>query len=91
MPEENRHTGESKPDRTVLRFGAFRLLRSERLLFDGDRPMRVSSRAMDILLALVSSPVDIQPRRIDLTCLARHVRRGREPACGYFRAAPRTR
>ena len=56
MLEAHRHTGESNPDRTALRFGPFRLLKSERLLLDGDRPVRVSSRAMDILLALVEQP-----------------------------------
>src|SRR5579863_3599499 len=56
MLEEHRHTGESNPDRTALRFGPFRLIRSERLLIDGDRPVRMSSRAMDILLALVEQP-----------------------------------
>ena len=37
MQEENRHTGESNPDRISLRFGPFRLLRSERMLLDGDQ------------------------------------------------------
>ena len=56
MLEEHRHPGESSPDRTALRFGPFRLIRSERLLLDGDRPVRMSSRAMEILLALVEQP-----------------------------------
>jgi len=56
MQEENRHTGESNPDRISLRFGPFRLLRSERMLLDGDRPVRVGGRAMDILLTLVEQP-----------------------------------
>ena len=56
MQKENRHTAEHTPDRTALRFGPFRLLRSERMLLDGDRPVRVGSRAMDILLALVEQP-----------------------------------
>ena len=56
MQKENPHTAENQPDRTALRFGPFRLLRSERMLLDGDRPVRVGSRAMDILLALVEQP-----------------------------------
>jgi predicted ATPase/DNA-binding winged helix-turn-helix (wHTH) protein len=56
MLEAQRHIGESDSDRTALRFGPFRLIRSGRLLLDGDRPVRMSSRAMDILLALVEQP-----------------------------------
>ncbi len=39
-----------------VRFGQYRLLRSQRLLLDGTRPVPISSRAMDILLALVERP-----------------------------------
>ncbi len=56
MQEDDRHTDDGEPERTALRFGPFRLLRSERLLLDGDRPVRVSGRALDILLALVEQP-----------------------------------
>jgi DNA-binding winged helix-turn-helix (wHTH) protein len=34
-------------------FGPYRLLASQRLLFEGDKPVRLGSRAFDILTALV--------------------------------------
>jgi DNA-binding winged helix-turn-helix (wHTH) protein len=36
-----------------ISFGPFRLLADQRLLFEGDRPVRLGSRAFDILAALV--------------------------------------
>jgi predicted ATPase/DNA-binding winged helix-turn-helix (wHTH) protein len=36
-----------------LSFGPFRLLPAQRLLLEGDKPVRVGSRALDILIALV--------------------------------------
>src|ERR1700692_895861 len=41
-----------KPERTFL-FGPFRLSTSKRHLSDGDRTVRLGSRAMEILIALV--------------------------------------
>ena len=38
---------------TLLRFGPFRLLPARRLLLDGDRPLRIGSRAFDLLVILV--------------------------------------
>jgi predicted ATPase/DNA-binding winged helix-turn-helix (wHTH) protein len=43
---------ENKGDRAIL-FGSFRLLPRQRLLLDGDRQIRLGSRALDILIALV--------------------------------------
>jgi len=40
-------------DRRVISFGPFRLHIQERLLLEGDRPVRLGSRAFDILAALV--------------------------------------
>jgi len=37
----------------AISFGPFRLLPAQRLLFEGDKPVRVGSRALDILIALV--------------------------------------
>jgi DNA-binding winged helix-turn-helix (wHTH) protein len=37
----------------VLSFGSFQLLPDQRLLLEEDRPLRVGSRALDILVALV--------------------------------------
>jgi predicted ATPase/DNA-binding winged helix-turn-helix (wHTH) protein len=49
-------TGESGTrllDARAISFGPFRLLAAERLLLEGDRPVRLGSRAFDILAALV--------------------------------------
>jgi predicted ATPase/DNA-binding winged helix-turn-helix (wHTH) protein len=40
-------------DRQEISFGPFRLLTEQRLLLEGDRPVRLGSRAFDILAALV--------------------------------------
>src|SRR5277367_691206 len=37
----------------ALAFGSFRLLPSRRLLFDGETPVRLGSRALEILIALI--------------------------------------
>ena len=37
----------------AISFGPFRLLAARRLLLEGDKPMRLGSRAFDILTALV--------------------------------------
>jgi predicted ATPase/DNA-binding winged helix-turn-helix (wHTH) protein len=48
------HTGEKKErDQTVFGFGSFRLLPRTRQLLENDRVVRLGSRAMDLLLALV--------------------------------------
>jgi len=44
-------------------FGPFRLVAVERLLLDGDRPMRLGSRALDILIALVECPGELVTKR----------------------------
>jgi DNA-binding winged helix-turn-helix (wHTH) protein len=40
-------------------FGSFRLLSSQHLLLEGDKPVALGSRAMDILLALVERPGEL--------------------------------
>jgi predicted ATPase/DNA-binding winged helix-turn-helix (wHTH) protein len=40
-------------DGRVISFGPFRLLEADRLLLEGERPVRLGSRAFDILVALV--------------------------------------
>jgi DNA-binding winged helix-turn-helix (wHTH) protein len=40
-------------DEYVISFGPYRLLASQRLLLEGDQPVRLGSRAFDILAALV--------------------------------------
>ena len=37
----------------AISFGPFRLLPAQRLLFEGDKPLRLGSRALEILIALV--------------------------------------
>ena len=44
------------PQGQSLCFGPFRLLVAQRLLLEGDRPVRLGSRALDILIALVERP-----------------------------------
>lgn len=46
---------------TQLRFGPFRLLPRRRLLLDGDRPLRIGSRAFDLLVILVERAGEIIP------------------------------
>src|SRR5690348_3912962 len=40
-------------DRRAVSFGPYRLLATQRLLLEGDKPVRLGSRAFDILTALV--------------------------------------
>src|SRR5260370_32376796 len=40
-------------------FGSFRLLPSRRLLLDGETPVRLGSRALEILIALVERPGEL--------------------------------
>ena len=52
------------PDTTsTLRFGPFRVLRPRRLLLEGDRPIRLSSRAFDVLLALIDRAGEVVDKR----------------------------
>jgi predicted ATPase/DNA-binding winged helix-turn-helix (wHTH) protein len=40
-------------------FGSFRLLPAQRLLLEGDQPLRLGSRALEILIALVERPGEL--------------------------------
>jgi DNA-binding winged helix-turn-helix (wHTH) protein len=40
-------------------FGTFRLLPAQRLLLKGDQPLRLGSRALEILIALVERPGEL--------------------------------
>ena len=40
-------------DGRTISFGPFRLLAAQRLVLEGDKPVRLGSRAFDILAALV--------------------------------------
>src|SRR5229473_1031434 len=46
-------------DGRAISFGPFRLLAARRLLLEGDNPVRLGSRAFDILAALVERPGEV--------------------------------
>ena len=46
-------------DEYAISFGPYRLLTEQRLLLEGDRPVRLGSRAFDILAALVERPGEV--------------------------------
>ena len=43
----------------AISFGPFRLLPDRRLLLEGDKPVRLGSRALDVLIALVEHPGEV--------------------------------
>jgi predicted ATPase/DNA-binding winged helix-turn-helix (wHTH) protein len=47
------------PDEQAISFGPFRLLRRQRLLLEAGEPVPLSSRALDILIALVERPGEL--------------------------------
>src|SRR5258706_13736034 len=49
-------------DGGAISFGPFRLLAAQRLLLEGDNPVRLGSRAFDILAALVERPGEVVGR-----------------------------
>jgi DNA-binding winged helix-turn-helix (wHTH) protein len=51
--------GESASGEESFLFGSFRLLPRQRLLLSGDEPVRLGSRALDILIALVERAGDL--------------------------------
>jgi predicted ATPase/DNA-binding winged helix-turn-helix (wHTH) protein len=56
MSVEHREQG---PREQVLGFGPFRLLLRRRMLMEGERPIRIGSRALDILFALLERPGEL--------------------------------
>src|SRR5271166_735952 len=46
----------------AISFGPFRLLPAQRLLLEGDKPVRLGSRALDMLIALVEHPGEVVGR-----------------------------
>jgi DNA-binding winged helix-turn-helix (wHTH) protein len=46
-------------DGHTVSFGPFRLLAGQRLLLEGDKPVRLGSRAFDILAALIERPGEV--------------------------------
>ena len=57
VPERGRGAG--APLERAISFGPFRLLPDRRLLLDGDKPVRLGSRALDVLIALVEHPGEV--------------------------------
>src|SRR5216684_6960485 len=47
----------------AISFGPFRLLAAQRLLLEGDNPVRLGSRAFDILAALVERPGEVVSKK----------------------------
>jgi predicted ATPase/DNA-binding winged helix-turn-helix (wHTH) protein len=45
--------------RSEIRFDSFRLFPARRLLLDGDSPVRIGSRALDLLIALINRPGEL--------------------------------
>ena len=52
-------------DGGAISFGPFRLLAAQRLLLEGDRPVRLGSRAFDILAALVERAGEVVDKKED--------------------------
>src|SRR5258706_3609869 len=50
-------------DGGAISFGPFRLLAAQRLLLEGDNPVRLGSRAFDILAALVERPGEVVEKK----------------------------
>lgn len=48
---------------SAILFGPFRLLTTQRLLLKADRPVRLGSRALDMLIALVKRPGELVTKR----------------------------
>jgi DNA-binding winged helix-turn-helix (wHTH) protein len=51
------------PNREVVSFGRFSLVESERLLMKEGAPIELGTRALDILIALLSRPNEIIGKR----------------------------
>src|SRR6202047_4519483 len=49
-------------DERAISFGSFRLLPSQRLLLEGDQPVRLGSRALDILAVLADNAGRVVPK-----------------------------
>jgi DNA-binding winged helix-turn-helix (wHTH) protein len=49
----------SDPAEYEISFGPFRLLRARRLLLEGDKPVLIGGRALDLLIALVERPGEV--------------------------------
>jgi DNA-binding winged helix-turn-helix (wHTH) protein len=62
VPQKASALGESNRSYAVL-WGAFRLFARQRLLLEDDRPVNIGSRALDILIALITRPGELVTKR----------------------------
>lgn len=53
MPPRARAWAEQPVDGEVIEFGPYRVYPEQRLILDGDRPLRIGRRALDVLLVLL--------------------------------------
>jgi DNA-binding winged helix-turn-helix (wHTH) protein len=73
MPAANEPRPASNGERGFA-FGSLRLLPSQRLLLEGDKPVRLGSRALDILTVLAENAGRVVPKdRVDRQSLAEHL------------------
>jgi hypothetical protein len=56
---ETVQTAGSRANTIEISFGSFRLLPAQRRLLDGNKPVRLGSRALDVLIALVERPNEL--------------------------------
>jgi len=59
MVSDRAHTALLAAADRPIAFGRYRLFRRQRLLLDGEKPVRLGSRALDILIALVEHPGEV--------------------------------
>ena len=77
------------PAPAEVAFGSFRLLPAQFLLLEGDKPVRLGSRALDILIALLERPGElVSKQELMASGLAQHICRAGQPYGPYFRVAP---
>lgn len=63
-PRDVRFQGSAgNPAAPSIAFGPFRLCPRQRVVLEGDRPLRLGSRALDILIALVERPGELVSKR----------------------------
>ncbi len=61
-PDQGLSGGEASHAGRAILFGPFRLSPARRLLLEGDKPVRLGSRALDILIALTEKPGELVGR-----------------------------
>jgi DNA-binding winged helix-turn-helix (wHTH) protein len=59
MSEANKPPTAKGHTKDVMSFGPFRIDRMQRLLLEGDKPVHIGSRALDILIRLLERPEEL--------------------------------